>query len=520
MKRNFGHEDAGLATPESLDTIVENYTISEFLETNSKRYIVGPKGSGKTLLLLRKAIDQRAKSDAICIPSDPGNPVDRLTAAQHVGRQFNRSVSDTSDTDLAWASVWKHSIYRSVIHHLRDIIINEIKATSQGSEADAWSREIELSRFKASKQLIGKFLSDLIPMPRGPYYYYTELCARLDSAKKNGLALVREENMELESLMQLVRRPVFIFLDNLDDYYEREPELWINSMYGQFRAVREVSLTHRHIHVFTSIRRDVYSQFSDELRLQYYDYVAQLNYSKAELSKIFEAHIQELEDDLLMLPKLRTSGPWQAFFGASQTIQNDIVGVEESIWDYIHRHTLGRPRDLIHMGTVLLARRPAAGFTTDVIREAVAEAEEDIAEQYIAEVSPMLDPRFDIKQFTKSFVSTNVFSDETLEDIRDHFISSQDESFDFGAPSDLTRPFETLFDLGLLGIVRPKPDSRDLVQEFQPPGKGLEDAENRELPDSNTYLLHPVLSKWLSHGQRSNRLVVGDQLPYRIEERR
>ena len=63
MRRSFGHEDAGLATPETLNNIVKNFTIRAFLETNDKRYLVGPKGSGKSLLLLRKAIDQRKKGD-------------------------------------------------------------------------------------------------------------------------------------------------------------------------------------------------------------------------------------------------------------------------------------------------------------------------------------------------------------------------------------------------------------------------------------------------------------------------
>ena len=89
MARNFGHEDAGLATPETLSAIVENFAIRTFLESSGKRYLVGPKGSGKTLVLLRKAIDERRRGDALCIPSDPDLPVDRLTAASHVGKRFN-----------------------------------------------------------------------------------------------------------------------------------------------------------------------------------------------------------------------------------------------------------------------------------------------------------------------------------------------------------------------------------------------------------------------------------------------
>ncbi|HEY0433750.1 MAG TPA: hypothetical protein VGC95_07760, partial [Chitinophagaceae bacterium] len=94
MTRSFGHEDAGRATSESLDTIVTNSSIRLFLETNDKRYIVGPKGSGKSLLLLRKAVDQR-KQEGICVPSEPDLPVDRLTAAEHVGKQFNYRLEDS-----------------------------------------------------------------------------------------------------------------------------------------------------------------------------------------------------------------------------------------------------------------------------------------------------------------------------------------------------------------------------------------------------------------------------------------
>jgi hypothetical protein len=59
LAKDFGHEDAGLATPETLVSIVENFGIRTFLGSGNKRYLVGPKGSGKTLILLRKAIDQR-----------------------------------------------------------------------------------------------------------------------------------------------------------------------------------------------------------------------------------------------------------------------------------------------------------------------------------------------------------------------------------------------------------------------------------------------------------------------------
>jgi len=87
MARNFGHEDAGLATPETLSAIVENFAIRTFLETSSKRYLVGPKGSGKTLVLLRKAIDERRRGDSLCIPSDPDLPASQQGSHEVLGSE-------------------------------------------------------------------------------------------------------------------------------------------------------------------------------------------------------------------------------------------------------------------------------------------------------------------------------------------------------------------------------------------------------------------------------------------------
>ncbi len=391
MKRNFGHEDAGLATPETLNNIVKNFIIRSFLETNDKRYLVGPKGTGKTLLLLRKAIDQRKKGGAICIPSDSDLPVDRLTAASHVGKRFNYTVSDESESSLAWTSIWKHSIFRSVLHHVRDQILAGIDEDLPSKPDDSWRDELEYTRLKASRDLVDRLLSVMSPNPCRPFYYFTEIGARLDASPRDVLRTVREENEEVDALLSNINREVYVFMDNLDDYYEREPDLWFNSMYGQFRAVREISLTHRNIHLFTSIRSDVYRQFSDEMQLQYFDYIAPLEYSKDELLKIFESHIKELEGDLLELPNLKKTDPWKAFFGNCIIIPNYYIGGKESIKDYIHRHTLGRPRDMVHMGTVLLMKRQEGGFAPDTIRDAVTIAEEHIAEQYIAEIKPMLD---------------------------------------------------------------------------------------------------------------------------------
>ena len=514
MKRSFGHEDAALATPESLGTIVKNHNIRTFLETNDKRYLVGPKGSGKSLLLLRKAIDQRNKRDSVCIPSDSNNPVDRLAAAQHVGKRFNHMVSDekTSDAHLAWASVWKHSIYRSVVDHLRQLLLGGLD-DQHATLVDRYDvSEAELSRIKAMRKAIDNYVSGFGAFPKGPYYYYTELGDRLDTGRYRDIHEVSRQNQELQNIASMISLPIYVFLDNLDDYYSNEPELWFNSMYGQFRAVREIGIIHRHIHVFTSIRQDIYNQFLDEMSLQYFDYVATLKYTQSEILAVFESRIKDLDNDLLMEPGLRKSNPWRAFFGEAVEIRNDAVGVGEDVRQYIFRHTLGRPRDIIHMGAVLLDHRPELGFEEASVREAVHIAQGHIANQYLAEVRPLLDQRFDIEDFIRSYVDRGILTPANIRDITDEFLLGRPSTVDLDAASDLTRPFETLFSLGLLGYARRKPNSNSYDQHFLAPGQALDEPENRALPNSDLFFLHPILTDWIPHSSPENEVVVGQGL--------
>lgn len=512
MNRDFGHEDAALAEESTLASIVVNRGINTFLSTNNKRYLVGPKGSGKSLLLLKKAIDQRAEGGAICIPSDSASPVDRLTSAQHVGQQFNRAVSKGADVNLAWASVWKHSIYRSVFHHIYNDILKRIDG--QGGEAsEGFMREYEKLQVTLSQSLAEKYLKISLGPAKGPYYYFVEICNKLDAGRGQVLAKVREEVQELEELLQLARPSTFVFLDNLDDYYEKQPDLWFNSMYGQFRAVREIGLAHRHIHVFTTIRQDVYQQFADEMRLQYYDYVSFLKYSPEELAQIFETRVKDLDDDLLVEPEERSKNPWKAFFGGSDVIENGVIGVKEHVRDYTARHTLHRPRDLVHMGTVLLDRRCADGFTDEVVKTSIKDASLDVAEQYLAEVRPLLDQRFDVCHFINSHVTSNVLDLLDVEQITDEYVLSFDDPDVIDEPSDLNRPFETLIAIGLIGYAEQRPNSDEYYQHFNPPGQGLAEPEARFLPDSSMFFLHPILTNFLKQGSVSTDFLVGKGQP-------
>jgi hypothetical protein len=491
MARDFGHEDAGLATRESLDEITRTPSVDTFLETNDKRYLVGPKGSGKTLVLLRKAIDMRNKGNTVCIPSEPNRPVDRLDAAEHVGQKFFYTINDPDKRNLAWTTVWKHSILRSILHHVKDEISVEGGSRLDNDRIDHLIQTNSLGALR-------------------PFHYYRDITHLLDSAPHKTLDKIRDELFQLDQILQYSTENVHVFLDNLDDYYELEPDLWMQSMYGQFRAVREISLAHRHIHIYTSIRLDVYTQFQDEMRLQFFDYIAELSYGSRDLLQIFENRILQLDDDLLSEPSARRNDPWRAFFGEHTQIPNEYVGGVETIQDYITRHTLRRPRDLIHVGTILLNQRRQGEFTLGSIRDAVGRAAQDICKQYLAEVRPAFGrSSLDIKRFIANYIPSNVLTPKDIRKITDEYLdyardSLGEDNTDFGC-----EPFEALYDIGLLGVQRRNGGENHYEQFFRQASQGLEE---HILPQSKRYFLHPILSYPFLHDVESTELIVGQGL--------
>ena len=513
--RSFGHEDAAQADPESLGAVIKNHNIRDFLETNGKRYIVGPKGSGKTLLLLKKAIEQRRGGDGICVPGEPHTPVDKFTGAVHSGRQFDRRFTDTSDHHLAWTSVWKNAIYRAIIHQVRDDILLATKPKDNLASRDSWEESVDRQKFVQARTLINDAIIDDSPIVQTPYDYFMEVCSWLDDSRQRGLDQLRHDNRRFSGLIKLLRMPIYVFLDNLDDYYETEPTLWFNSMYGQFRAVREISLEHLNLNVFTSIREDVYNQFDDEMRLQYYDYVCPLRYDRNELLSIFSAHITLLDDDLLEQPSLKETQPWRAFFGEATSISTNSHGPDEDVRDYIYRHTLGRPRDIIHIGTRLLNRLPREGRKVRVVRDTVFEASTDIARQYLAETKPLTDPRFDIEEFVREFFPADIVAKEDIGTLEENYVRKVREKsfYERGEISDIAQPFATMYELGLLGRIDKDHATDELIQLFERPGQAGTTGRERELPDSSQYLLHPILTNLIIPDRKRRGAIIGNQHP-------
>src|SRR5262249_6207220 len=94
--------------------------------------------------------------------------------------------------------------------------------------------------------------------------------------------------------------------------------------------------------------------------------------------------------------------------------------------------------------------------------------------------------------------------------VQRRYANSNGDALDQDPASDLARPFETLYDLGLLGSSDAGPDVGEKIQHFRPPGHRLAAHAAPPTPQSEHYLPPPVLTFLRRPEQRGRELIVGN----------
>ena len=186
----------------------------------------------------------------------------------------------------------------------------------------------------------------------------------------------------------------------------------------------------------------------------------------------------------------------------------------EDAFDYICRHTLLRPRDLMTIGERLSALRPEERRDEYRLKEGVNHAATEIAYEYLAEIAPHLgDLEIDrlLRRLPGHILTRNEV--ETLFDDHTAATGSGDDKHVFCA----------LYRAGLLGYVHHDRIRGESVQRFLRPGEATLDPDGT-LPPATHYLVHPVLSDVIGrmnpgYLQRIDRRnIVGYGRPWRDTE--
>ena len=498
------------------DLFIETAAIKRFLSRYPEYHIiVGSKGTGKSLLLFKKAVLATKKSGIVIAPAPPQKAyVPGLKFADGERWVPYWPLSDHRGRPLLvqWAGLWEWALLVSICHtwrlHARrqedQTLLAELDEVLQGQDQDnpyALIADALQGMAAGVEQFKGK--------------------ARLPDSRRLHAFMLRH----VGSLP-----PPYVFLDNQDDLFFDYPEFWKASGQGCFLAIQQLQDASNHrIHIFVTLRPEIVWELS---KMQHYPQwvsdIFHIQWQDDELIEVLRSRARYLKRELLPSPELIEEDPLHAFLGQElfDAKRNDYLirvplaetsGDGEAaipVRDHILRHTLRRPREMIILGNAVLdarLRSAKSGLDSDVVfREAIdKKASSDIAKPYLAEIKHRWPwgtyPDQSLLHFIVRHLSKNVLSPAEVRWMVQAFADEE------GIPVEKARPITQLASLGLIGWPVEDPASGDMIQHFVLPGEQDVDV----LPAGiKWFLVHPILYAAPFHIGVVQGNVIGPGLPF------
>ncbi len=476
-----------------LDIVYQNRFVQSFLNSQTCLGISAIKGLGKTFLLKVK----RKRMESLMSISLPRNkPVD--TVGEIDLPSIDRSLHTTIHQYPFWEKIWKVAICVVIIKHVYN-----------GDLAQAIDRPRGLSRPTLA-------LFEIRNINSCPSQVLTHVL---------GMQLpdVLEVFADLPILMGAltdINKSVSVYIDKIDQAFKhltaslnpagkdvnlpRNASVWQYAQVGLAEAAYEIYTggTH-HIKVYFAIRPEALSEavcLCPQTFRNVSSYITDLSYSKDDLERMYCLYIQNEADANLAMQDYKFSDPSRAFLGVTQIEHGYIERVSESVFDYVYRHTMQRPYDIMRICRALYRNaNSTAGISVENIRHFVNEEASGILEAYVHELGYFVPTGVDTVFSVAKLLNCNVLGTEfmriscatlngtTINSVGCNMLCEKCYN---------AQPFTTLYNLGLLGVISSSPSHPTSVQSFLNSGKGILDLHKHELPVSQYYFVHPALADY------------------------
>jgi class 3 adenylate cyclase len=464
-------------------------------DRDDKFIVIGTKGFGKTLLLKAKRILYQREGRATCLPA--WALLDKPIGDKIFSREL---LAFFMVSPLPWSKIWLTAICLATLKHLG----------------------------AASTLRVGPSLAGLIADEQlhGVIDHFVRLLELTPSELQR---CGTDTDGHLVPRLRSVTSPVAIFIDGIDEYFnkhvegltshpsvtgELSPNIWHFAQLGLVEVAYQLRRINHHIKVFAAVRKEAYARLAKTtvMAQQYRGSAVDIAYSRQSLREIFLNNVRLLKGDTMVRPERLRADPLQAFLGRS-TVTDGYTREEEEGFEFICRHSLLRPRDLMTIGERLAALRPHERRDELRLKEVVHQAATEIAYEYLAEIAPHIG-NLALEQLLRRLPS-NVLTREQIETLFfEHSLATGGEE---------KHVFCALYRVGLLGYVHYDRVRGEWAQRFLRPGEATLEPDGM-LPEATHYLLHPVLHDvigrlnpaYLQHINRAN--IVGYARPWRETE--
>jgi class 3 adenylate cyclase len=460
-------------------------------DRDDKFIVIGTKGFGKTLLLKAKRILYHREGHAICLPI--GSLLDKPIGDKIFGRE---AIAFFSVSPLPWSKVWLTAIAAAALKHAGAVEGLKLNSRLNGLIGDAQLHSV-IDHFVR--------LLDFTPSE-------LQRCAT-------------DTDGHLVPRLRMLKSPIAMFIDGIDEYFnkhvedgpnqpsvtgELSPEVWYFAQLGLVEVAYQLRRINHHLKVFAAIRKEAYARLPQRTAMaqQYRGSAVDIVYSPESLREIFVNNIRLGKVDRMVLPALARTNPLEAFLGRT-SVTDAYTGEEEDVFEYVCRHTLLRPRDLMTIGDRLAALRPDERRNEHRTKAAVNLAATEIAHEYLAEIAPYVGD-LELEQLFNRLPGHILARAEVEAMFNEHSAGA----------SGGERVFCALYRVGLLGYVQHDLVRGEWRQRFMRPGEATLET-HAALPRATHYLLHPVLSEVIgginpAFLQRIDRVnIVGYDRPWR-----
>jgi len=459
-------------------------------DRDDKFIVIATKGFGKTLLLKAKRILYQREGHAICLPS--GNLLDKPIGDKIFSRE---TLAFFAASPLPWSKVWLAAIAMAALKHVGAADGLKVNARLNGLIADAQLHSV-IDHFVR--------LLDFTPSE-------LQRCAT-------------DTDGHLVPRLRALNAPLTIFIDGIDEYFnkhvedgpsnpsvtgELSPNVWYFSQLGLVEVAYQLRRINHRLKVFAAIRKEAYARLPQRTAMvqQYRGSAVDIVYSPESLREIFVNNARLVKADRMVLPERARTNPLEAFLGRT-SVTDTYTREEEDAFEYICRHTLLRPRDLMTIGDRLAALRPDERRNEHRMKEAVNQAATEIAHEYLAEIAPYVGDLELERLFHR--LPGPILTRAEVEAIFVEHSAGANEGEDV---------LHALYRVGLLGYVQHDRVRGEWRQRFLRPGDATLEP-NGALPRASHYLVHPVLSDVVgrvnpAYSQRIDRLnIVGYDKPW------
>ncbi len=456
------------------------------------RVIVGKLGAGKTVYL-RRLQDFQSHQDSVYADA-PQQSLPKTEVVVKACQWFSDRVLVEK-----WMQIWERAIMRSLASHL--LCRPELRQQLRDEQID----EIEHS--------YARLLDD----PRRPRSIYSEVRDVINQRQTaHQLSAYLDDSLwdDLEDLLGEVVgqcKPIYFYLDALDEEFSHAPMYWLKCQEGLFYQVMRMLRDHRlggRLHIVVCIRDIVMSSvYRSEHAPRYYNepHIRVLTWDRSSLLYLLQKKLQRLPPSLLM--RRAASGPptigdWLGVNGQWPGPDGD-----ETIEDYLLNHTRLIPRDIISLGNDLneevLRQKQAGheGLPPAALQGVVQRCAKRFGDSQLAQCanqisSDLMPKNAALHDYSELFTSTQAYISGVQEEVRsfvrligvDRFpradLRALQEVADlhFEKATDLA---SVLWQNGLLGYIdesgRRRFYSMGDVEQFHFP------------PEVDTYVLHPCL---------------------------